>query len=128
MSTKKTKTNTKHKYFMKLAYKQAGKILGNTGENPAVGCVIVKNNKIIRLSHTNFKGRPHAENIALSNKKINFRNSLLYSTLEPCSHYGKTSPCIEIIIKKQNIKTVFFSKYYPYKRSLKKAKKKIKKI
>ena len=60
---------------MKLAYNQAGKVLGNTGENPAVGCVIVKNNVLISLSHTNFNGRPHAERIALSKKKINFFKS-----------------------------------------------------
>ena len=87
---------------MKLAYNQASRALGNTGENPAVGCVIVKNNELISLSHTNFNGRPHAERIALSNKKINFKDSLLYSTLEPCSHYGKTSPCIDIIKKQSN--------------------------
>ena len=111
---------------MKLAYNQASRALGNTGENPAVGCVIVKNNELISLAHTNFNGRPHAERIALSNKKINFKGSLLYSTLEPCSHYGKTSPCTDII-KKQNIKTVYFSKFDPDKRSFKKAKKKLNK-
>ena len=107
---------------MKLAYNQASKILGNTGSNPAVGCVIVKNNELISLAHTNFNGRPHAERIALSNKKTNFKGSLLYSTLEPCGHYGKTSPCIDII-KKQNIKRVYFSKFDPDRRSFKKAKK-----
>ena len=54
---------------MKLAYKQARRILGNTGENPAVGCVIVRNNVLISLAHTNLNGRPHAERIALSSKK-----------------------------------------------------------
>jgi len=124
MFPKKHKTNTKHKYFMKLAYNQASRALGNTGKNPAVGCVIVKNNELISLAHTNFNGRPHAERIALSNKKINFKGSLLYSTLEPCSHYGKTSPCTDII-KKKNIKMVYFSKFDPDRRSFKKAKKPI---
>ena len=108
---------------MKLAYNQAGKVLGNTGKNPAVGCVIVKNNTLISLAHTHFNGRPHAESIALSRKKINFKDSLLYSTLEPCSHYGKTSPCTDII-KKRNIKSVYFSKFDPDRRSFGKAKKK----
>ena len=126
MSTKKPKTNTKHKYFMKLAYNQADKVLGKTGENPAVGCVIVKKNVLISLAHTNYNGRPHAERIALSSKKINFKNSLLYSTLEPCSHQGKTSPCTDVI-KKQNIKSVYFSKFDPDKRSFKKAKKELSK-
>ena len=62
--------------------------------------------------------------IALSNKKIHFRDSILYSTLEPCSHYGKTPPCIEIIIRKK-IKSVYFSKFDPDKRNFKKTKKKI---
>ena len=109
---------------MKLAYNQAGKVLGNTGENPAVGCVIVKNNTLISLSSTNLNGRPHAEKIALSKKKINYRNSILYSTLEPCSHYGKTPPCTDVI-RKSNIKSVYFSKFDPDKRSFKKAKKRL---
>jgi diaminohydroxyphosphoribosylaminopyrimidine deaminase/5-amino-6-(5-phosphoribosylamino)uracil reductase len=109
---------------MKLAYNQASKILGNTGRNPAVGCVIVKNNELISLAHTNFNGRPHAERIALSKNKINFKGSLLYSTLEPCNHFGKTSPCTDII-KKQNIKGVYFSKFDPDRRNYKKAKKKL---
>ena len=109
---------------MKLAYHQASKVLGNTGENPAVGCIIVKNNALISLAHTNFNGRPHAERIALSSKKINFKDSSLYSTLEPCSHYGKTPPCTDII-KKQNIKSVYFSKFDPDIRSFGKAKKKL---
>ena len=111
---------------MKLAYNQASRALGNTGENPAVGCVIVKNNELISLAHTNFNGRPHAERIALSNKKIDFRNSLMYSTLEPCGHFGKTSPCTDII-RKRNIKSVYFSKFDPDKRSFKKAKKELSK-
>ena len=109
---------------MRLAYKQAGKVLGNAGENPAVGCVIVKNNVLISLAHTNFNGRPHAERIALSCKKINFKDSFLYSTLEPCSHYGKTLPCTDII-KKKNIKSVYFSKFDPDRRSYGKAKKEL---
>ena len=122
MSTAKNNINLKHKYFMQLAYNQARKVLGNTGENPAVGCVIVRNNVLISLAHTNFDGRPHAERIALSKKKINFKDSTLYSTLEPCSHYGKTLPCTDII-KKQKIKSVYFSKFDPDRRSYGKAKK-----
>ena len=75
MSTKENKITSKHKYFMKLAFNQARKILGNTGENPAVGCVVVKKNILINLSHTNIGCEPHAERIALSKKNINFRNS-----------------------------------------------------
>ena len=93
---------------MSLALMQAQKVLGNTKKNPAVGCVIVKNNNLISAGHTSFNGSPHAEHNAIkfSNKK-NY-NSDLYVTLEPCSHYGKTSPCTKKIIKNK-INKVFFS-------------------
>jgi diaminohydroxyphosphoribosylaminopyrimidine deaminase / 5-amino-6-(5-phosphoribosylamino)uracil reductase len=107
MSTKLSRQNN-HNHFMKLAFLQAKKVLGNTKENPPVGCVIVKEDQIISASHTSFNGRPHAERNALflSNKKN--KNSILYSTLEPCSHYGKTHPCT-LAIKKNKIKKVFYA-------------------
>ena len=107
---------------MKLAFNQASKVLGNTGQNPAVGCVIVKRNNVISLGHTNYSGRPHAEYNALSNKKLSYDDSILYSTLEPCSHYGKTQPCTNII-KRKNVKTVIFSQLDPDIRSYNRAKK-----
>ena len=51
MSTTKNKSINKHNYFMKLAFKQASKILGNTGDNPAVGCVIEKKNILLNLKN-----------------------------------------------------------------------------
>jgi len=74
MSTRENKNN--HKYFMSLAFNQARKIQGNSGENPSVGVVIVKNGSVFRLAHTNFNGRPHAEQIALKGKE-NFKGSTL---------------------------------------------------
>ena len=96
-----------HNLYLKLAFEQARINLGSTRTNPSVGCVIEKNNTIISSGHTSINGRPHAEYNAL-NKSINFKNSNLYVTLEPCSHIGKTPPCANIIIKKK-IKRVFFS-------------------
>ena len=93
---------------MRLAYQQAVKVLGKTKTNPAVGCVIVKDNNVISASATSINGRPHAEHNALKILKKNDKNIHLYSTLEPCSHYGKTSPCVKKIINKK-IKKVFFS-------------------
>ena len=58
------------------------------------------------ICHTSIKGRPHAEINALNVKK-NFKNSILYSTLEPCVHYGKTSPCVNKIIKKKIKKVIY---------------------
>ena len=69
---------------MNLALMQAQNILGNTKENPAVGCVIVKNDSIISAGYTGIDGRPHAEQNAISSFKGNIRNSDLYVTLEPC--------------------------------------------
>ena len=104
MSTRENKDN--HNYFMNLAFNQARKIQGNTGENPSVGVVIVKNGIVFRLAHTSFNGRPHAEQVALKGKE-NFKGSILYSTLEPCNHFGKSPPCTDLIIKK-GVKKVFF--------------------
>ena len=126
MSTIKSKKINNHKYYMELAFKQASKILGNTSENPAVGCVVVKNGVLTNLTHTERGGRPHAENLALRTKKINFSNSSLYSTLEPCSHHGKTLPCTDLIIQKK-IKNVYFSAFDPDRRNNKKAKDVLKK-
>ena len=109
-----------HSFFMRLALAQAQKNLGNTKENPSVGCVITKNNSIISIGFTSINGRPHAEQNAINLSKTNLKNSELYVTLEPCSHYGKTSPCTKSIIK-NGIKKVFFSINDPDLRSYNKS-------
>jgi len=88
---------------MSLALQQAHRTLGNTGSNPAVGCVIIKDNHAISAGHTSINGRPHAEYNAINLSKINLKDSELYVTLEPCSHYGKTPPCVKTIIKKASL-------------------------
>ena len=105
---------------MRLALMQASRNLGNTKTNPSVGCVVVKNNNVIGSASTSFNGRPHAEQnaIFLSNNKI--FNADLYVTLEPCSHYGKTPPCVLNIAKKK-VRKVYFSIYDPDTRSFKKS-------
>ena len=117
-----TNQNKKHKssYFMKLALHQAKCSLGNTKENPAVGCVVVKDNHIISVGHTSANGRPHAEHNAINYSKINPKDSELYVTLEPCSHYGKTPPCVKSIIRSK-INKVFFSINDPDTRSYNKS-------
>tara|TARA_Y100000590_G_scaffold466554_1_gene642394 strand:+ start:1469 stop:2524 length:1056 start_codon:yes stop_codon:yes gene_type:complete len=84
---------------MKLAFQKAYSHLGSTKENPSVGCVVVKNGSVISSGSTSVNGRPHAEINALKGKK-NFFGSTMYVTLEPCSHYGKSPPCVNTIIKK----------------------------
>ena len=100
--------NQKNNYLL-LAFEQAKINLGSTKNNPSVGCIIEKNGSVISSSHTSFNGRPHAEYNAL-NKNIDFKNANLYVTLEPCTHYGLTPPCTNIIIKKK-IKNVYFSAF-----------------
>ena len=111
----------KHNHYLDLAFHLAEKNLGRTKLNPTVGTVIVKNGSVISSGVTSLQGRPHSEFNALNNLK-NCRGATLYTTLEPCTHYGKTPPCTNIIIKKK-IKNVFYSFEDPDKRTFKKAKK-----
>ena len=104
---RKNKFKSKHSYFLSLAFEQAKNNLGSTKNNPSVGCIVEKDDSVISSGYTSFNGRPHAEYNAL-NKKLNFNNSNLYVTLEPCSHYGVTPPCTNLINKKK-VKKVFFS-------------------
>ena len=97
-----------HNYFMWLALQQAIKSLGNTKLNPSVGCIITNGKNVISAGHTSFNGRPHAERNAINSSRISVKNTYLYTTLEPCTHYGITPPCTNLIIKKK-IKKVFFS-------------------
>jgi diaminohydroxyphosphoribosylaminopyrimidine deaminase/5-amino-6-(5-phosphoribosylamino)uracil reductase len=83
--------------FMSRAIELAKKGTGFVNPNPMVGCVIVKNGKIIGEGFHEYFGGPHAEINALKNVK-NAKNSTLYVTLEPCNHFGKTPPCTERII------------------------------
>ena len=86
-----------HEFFMQIALNLARRGVGNTGTNPSVACVVVKDGIITSTGRTHKSGRPHAEAIALKN--INAKGSTLYITLEPCSHHGLTPPCAEAVIK-----------------------------
>ncbi len=99
MSSKKDKFSFKDKNYMKLALNLARARSGLTGENPSVGCLIVKNDTIISIGQTGFDGRPHAEHNAIKNSLVKLKGSKMYVTLEPCNHYGKTPPCTNTIIK-----------------------------
>ena len=92
--------------FLKLAFHQAEINIGSTSLNPSVGCIVVKNDTVISSGRTSIKGRPHAEVNALK-KKVDINGSNIYITLEPCSHYGQTPPCVKNIIKKNPRKVIF---------------------
>ena len=99
----------KDKYYINIANNLATNLNGYSGPNPSVGAVVVKNNKIISFGNTGFLGRPHAEINALNKlSKNEKKNSTIYISLEPCSHYGKTPPCVNNIIK-SGIKRVVYS-------------------
>lgn len=72
---------------------------GRTAENPAVGCVLVKDGQIIGEGATQDGGRPHAETVALQVAGSQAKGSTAYVTLEPCSHYGQTAPCANALIE-----------------------------
>jgi len=108
MSTKKDKFSKKDFKYMKIALSLASARHGLTGENPSVGCVIVKNDEIISIGQTGYNGRPHAEYNAIKNSNESLEGSKMYITLEPCNHYGKTPPCTKKIIKNK-IKEIIYS-------------------
>ena len=85
--------------FLKTAISLGYRSIGQTWPNPSVGCVIVKNQHIVGTGNTAFRGRPHAEKIALDQAKSEALDSTVYVTLEPCSHFGKTAPCTTQLIK-----------------------------
>lgn len=88
-------TDTEH---MAHALRLAARGLGSTWPNPAVGCVIVKDGRILGRGHTQPGGRPHAERMALEQAGPEARGATAYVTLEPCAHHGKTPPCAEALI------------------------------
>jgi diaminohydroxyphosphoribosylaminopyrimidine deaminase/5-amino-6-(5-phosphoribosylamino)uracil reductase len=82
---------------MRLALSLGMRGVGNTWPNPAVGCVLVKDGRIVGRGWTADSGRPHAETIAIENAGADAKGATAYVTLEPCSHQGETPPCAEAL-------------------------------
>lgn len=87
-----------HERFMAVALGLGRRGLGRTWPNPAVGCVIVKDGRIVGRGWTADGGRPHAEPQALAKAGSQAKGATAYVTLEPCSHTGKTPPCAQALI------------------------------
>ena len=85
-------------YYISKTFELAKKAQGKTSPNPMVGCVIVKDSKIIASGFHRKAGFPHAEVDALNKIKGKARSTTLYVNLEPCFHWGKTPPCVDKII------------------------------
>ena len=88
----------KDRTYMEMALKIAFERMGKTSPNPAVGCVIVKNNAVIATGGTGPSGSSHAEAAALSSAGGGCAGADMYVSLEPCCHHGKTPPCTDAII------------------------------
>ena len=93
--------------WMNLAIQLAKKGLYYTEPNPRVGCVIVKDNQLIGQGWHEKAGQNHAEINALNSiKDNNAKDATVYVSLEPCSHQGRTPPCVSALIKAQVAKVV----------------------
>jgi diaminohydroxyphosphoribosylaminopyrimidine deaminase / 5-amino-6-(5-phosphoribosylamino)uracil reductase len=85
--------------MMRAALALARRSLGRTWPNPAVGCVIVREGRVIARGRTRDGGRPHAEADAIAQAGGRCLNgSTVYVTLEPCSHHGRTPPCADALV------------------------------
>ncbi|CAM4276418.1 bifunctional diaminohydroxyphosphoribosylaminopyrimidine deaminase/5-amino-6-(5-phosphoribosylamino)uracil reductase RibD [Paenibacillus phoenicis] len=85
-------------YYMALALDMAERAQGQTGTNPVVGAVVVKDGALVGLGTHLKRGTPHAEVHALNMAGSQAEGSTVYVTLEPCSHHGLTPPCAERLI------------------------------
>lgn len=85
--------------MMKRALTLARRGVGKTSPNPAVGCVVVRNNEIVGEGWHRKAGTPHAEVHALRMAGESARGADIFVTLEPCDHFGKTPPCTEALIR-----------------------------
>ena len=83
---------------MRAALALARRGLGSTWPNPSVGCVIVRDGRVVGRGATAPGGRPHAEAVALAMAGEAARGAVAYVTLEPCSHHGQTPPCADALI------------------------------
>ena len=85
---------------MAAALSLAERGVGRTGQNPSVGCIIVKDDRVIGRGWTQPGGRPHAEAMALAQAGEAARGSIIYVTLEPCAHMSQRGPaCAELLVK-----------------------------
>ncbi|MCH7827231.1 MAG: bifunctional diaminohydroxyphosphoribosylaminopyrimidine deaminase/5-amino-6-(5-phosphoribosylamino)uracil reductase RibD [Bacteroidetes bacterium] len=96
--------------YIKLAINLAKKGSGKVSPNPMVGCVIVKKGKIIGKGYHKKYGEHHAEINAINSALTSVKNSTVYVTLEPCSIYGNTPPCVERLIKEKVKRVVIGTK------------------
>lgn len=87
------------RYWMRRAIELAWRAQGRVAPNPAVGAVVVRDGRLVGEGCTKPPGGPHAEVVALNQAGEQARDGVLYVTLEPCAHYGRTPPCVDAILR-----------------------------
>jgi len=92
-------TEQSHGYYMARAITLAKRGLYTTDPNPRVGCVLVKDGVIVGEGYHVRAGEGHAEVNALAQAQEQAQGATAYVTLEPCSHFGRTPPCSDGLIK-----------------------------
>ena len=92
-------TDTKDRRYMRAALRLAARGVGQASPNPTVGCVIVRNGRIVGQGWHRYADRDHAEIGALRQAGTRARGGTAYVTLEPCSHQGRTPPCVAALIE-----------------------------
>ena len=86
-------------FWLDAAFFQATRVIGNTGKNPPVGCVLVKDREIVGVGATSKEGRPHAEENAINMAGKKSENSTMYVSLEPCNLDNNNNSCTTLILK-----------------------------
>ena len=84
--------------YLEEALELAARGIGNTSPNPAVGAVVVRDDAVVGRGVHTWEGMKHAEVLALEEAQESARGATLYVSLEPCSHHGRTPPCIDAIL------------------------------
>jgi len=98
--------NQSHEQYMARAIELAQRGLYTTDPNPRVGCVLVKDGQVVGEGWHQKAGEGHAEVNAIAVAGVETQGSTVYVTLEPCSHFGKTPPCCEALIKAKVAKVI----------------------
>ena len=92
---------------MAAALSLAERSVGRTGQNPSIGCIIVKDDRVIGRGWTQPGGRPHAEAMALAQAGEAARGSTIYVTLEPCAHMSQRGPaCAQLLTEAEPARVV----------------------
>ncbi|MEA3365058.1 MAG: bifunctional diaminohydroxyphosphoribosylaminopyrimidine deaminase/5-amino-6-(5-phosphoribosylamino)uracil reductase RibD, partial [Candidatus Hydrogenedentes bacterium] len=92
--------------YMQRALELAAKAKGRTSPNPMVGCVIVRDGKIIGEDYHKRAGEPHAEILAIKAAGGDIKGATIYLNLEPCTHHGRTPPCVDVLLDKRPARVV----------------------